>query len=191
MNLNFNGSIFNKFPVMESDRLVFRQFLKKDAKQFFKIRSHPEVMKFMDAIVLKSEDEALTLIKALLMEFKIKRGITWAIVDKKENKLIGTFGFWRIVKNHCYAEIGFSLLPEYWGKGIMLEAFKTLMEYGFNVMNLHRFEANVNPSNSNSIKILEKVGFRKEAHFRENFFFNNTYIDSAIYCLLETDIRNY
>jgi len=191
MNLKIDEKIFRKFPVLECDRLIFRQFNKNDAAPFFKIRSNGQVMKFMDSIFLKSEAEALKLIKTILLDFKEKRGVTWAIVDKKENKIIGTFGFWRLVRQHCFAEIGFSLLPEFWGRGIMTETFETLMEFGFKKIQLHRIEANVNPGNENSIKILERVGFKKEAHFRENYLFNNLYTDSAIYCLLETDVRNY
>jgi [ribosomal protein S5]-alanine N-acetyltransferase len=191
MNTKINEKIFNKFPELESDRLIFSKFAKKDTEQLFKIRSDKQVMKFMDIILLNNPSQAKTLIKSIIKDFNEKRGITWSIVDKDTKKIIGTYGFWRLVRQHNYAEIGFSLLSEYWGKGFMTETFKTLVEFGFNKMQLHRLEANVNPQNENSIKILERVGFRKEAHFRENYLFNNNFTDSAIYCLLETDIRKY
>jgi [ribosomal protein S5]-alanine N-acetyltransferase len=191
MNLKFNETIFNKFPVLETERLVFRQFHKKDGAQLFKIRSNPQVMEFMDAIILKSEDGAKVLLKSFHREFRDKKGVTWAITDKQTNQLIGSFGFWRITKPHNRAEIGYSLLPEYWGKGLMAETFKTLIEFGFNQMQVHSIEANVNPQNQKSIQLLERVGFKKEAHFRENFFYKDKYLDSAIYCLVETDERNY
>jgi [ribosomal protein S5]-alanine N-acetyltransferase len=191
MNLKFNETIFNKFPVLETDRLIFRQFHKNDAAQLFKIRSNPQVMEFMDAIVLKSEADAKVLLKSFHAEFKIKKGITWAIVEKQTNQLIGSFGFWKLFKNHCRAEIGYSLLPEYWGKGLMAETFKALIEFGFNQMQVHSIEANVNPENQKSKQLLERVGFRKEAHFRENFLYKEKFLDSAIYCLVETDVRNY
>jgi [ribosomal protein S5]-alanine N-acetyltransferase len=191
MNLKFNETIFNKFAVLETERLVFRQFHKKDAAQLFKIRSNPQVMEFMDAIIVKSEDGAKVLLKTFHREFRDKKGITWAITDKQTNQLIGSFGYWRLIKPHNRAEIGYSLLPEYWGKGLMAETFKTLIEFGFNQMQVHSIEANVNPQNQKSIQLLERVGFRKEAHFRENFFYKDQYLDSAIYCLIESDERNY
>ncbi len=73
----------------------------------------------------------------------------------------------------------------------MNETFKTLIEFGFNNLQLHSIEANVNPLNQQSIKLLERVGFKKEAHFRQNFFHNGKFMDSFIYCLLESDIRTY
>lgn len=191
MNLRFNENIFLNFPQLESERLIFRQFTKKDAETLFKIRSNPEVMKYMDIIAMKSLPEAKTLIKSFLHDFRNKKGITWAIEVKDEKKMIGSFAFWRIIKNHCRAEFGYSLLPAHWGKGYMEETFRTLIGYAFKNMGIHSLEANVNPGNDRSIRLLERFGFRKEAYFRENFFNNNAFTDSVIYCLLETDDRNY
>lgn len=191
MNLRFNENIFSNFPLLESKRLIYRQVTKKDAGTLFKIRSNPEVMKYMDIIAMKSLPEAKTLIKSFQHDFRHKKGITWAIELKDEKKMIGSFAFWRIIKNHCRAEFGYSLLPEYWGKGYMEESFQTLIGFAFKNMGIHSLEANVNPGNDRSIRLLERFGFRKEAYFRENFFNNNAFTDSVIYCLLETDARNY
>jgi ribosomal-protein-alanine N-acetyltransferase len=59
-----------------------------------------------------------------------------------------------------------------------------VMEYGFGTMKLHSLEANVNPDNKASIKLLERNNFIKEAHFKENYFYDERYLDSAIYSLL-------
>ena len=191
MNLKFNNLVFQKFPIQESERLIFRKFDKKDAPRLYQIRSNPKVMEYMDNISLKSIEEAKFLIKSFKYDFKQQKGISWAITDKQTNLLIGSFAFWRMVKQHCRAEIGYSLLPEYWGKGFMTETFETLIEFGFGKMHLHSIEANVNPQNQNSIKMLERIGFKKEAYFRENYFYLDKFIDSVIYSLLETDQRNY
>ena len=66
----------------------------------------------------------------------------------------------------------------------MKEAMDAVLEYGFKEMKLHSIEANVDPGNQPSIKLLEKKGFIKEAHFKENMFFNGSFLDSAIYSLL-------
>jgi [ribosomal protein S5]-alanine N-acetyltransferase len=191
MNLKFNENIFKNFPELESERLIFRPLNKKDTEQLYLIRSNELVMKYMDAIMINNMKAASVMISFFKYEFKHKNAITWGIVEKQTNKLIGTFAFWRLLKQHCRAEIGYSLTPKYWGNGLMTEAFKTLIEYGFKSMNLHSIEANVNPKNENSIKLLERIGFKKEAYFRENFKYQDKFIDSAIYCLIETDVRKY
>lgn len=69
-------------------------------------------------------------------------------------------------------------------QGIMFEAIQKVTAFGFDSMKLHSIEANINPENMASKKLLEKAGFTKEAHFKENYFFNGRFIDSAIYSLL-------
>ncbi len=191
MNSIINYKQFDKFPILESERLIFRKFEKNDAESLFKIRSNDLVMKYMDSLIHKNKSDSSTLISSILSDFKNRIGINWAIVSKSNNQLVGSFSFWRLIKQHCRAEIGYSMHSNYWGQGIMNETFKTLIEFGFNNLQLHSLEANVNPQNDQSIKLLERVGFKKEAHFRENFLYNGQFIDSLIFCLLETDVRNY
>ena len=71
----------------------------------------------------------------------------------------------------------------------MFEGMIAALKYGFNEMQLHRVEANINPLNIPSQAILEKAGFVKEAHFKENYFYNGYYTDSAIYCLLTKNFK--
>lgn len=111
---------------------------------------------------------------------KKKDGIIGPVPDG----LIGYVGFWKWVREHFRAEVGFALLPAYWCKGIMYEALDAIIKFGFEKMNLHRIEADVNPGNIPSIKLLEKLNFKQEAYYKENIFFNGKFCDSAIYSLL-------
>lgn len=187
MNTRINENIFDKFPVLESDRLIFRSYMESDAAVQFQLRSNEAVMKFMDNDAHQSEAESLSMINWINESYKAKGGINWVIVEKESKQMIGYFGFWRLMKIHVRAEIGYALLPEFWGKGYMTEAANALLKFGFNEMGLHSVEGNVNKLNADSIKLLEKLGFVKEAHFRENYFFNGKFIDSIIYSLLEND----
>jgi [ribosomal protein S5]-alanine N-acetyltransferase len=87
-------------------------------------------------------------------------------------------------KEHYRAEIGYALHPEHQGIGLMQEALNAVLDYGFTVMNLHSVEANVNPNNAASINLLQRNGFMREGMFRENYFYNGKFLDSAIYSLL-------
>ena len=69
----------------------------------------------------------------------------------------------------------------------MQESIKEVIDYGFNVMKLHSIEANVNPDNAASIRLLERNKFKREAYYKENFYFNGKFLDTAIYSLLITD----
>ncbi|MCB9249885.1 MAG: GNAT family N-acetyltransferase [Ignavibacteriales bacterium] len=81
---------------------------------------------------------------------------------KNTSKVIGYIGYWRLVREGVRAEIGYALKPEYWGKGLMSESLLKVIEFGFANFGLHSIEGNVNPENKNSIKILEKFGFKRK-----------------------------
>ena len=103
--------------------------------------------------------------------------------------MIGYFGYWRLIRKHCRGEIGYALHPKVWGNGYMKETLDCLIPFGFNEMNLHSIEANLNPNNGNSERLLQRFGFKKEAYFRENYLFNGKFNDSVIYSLLESDLK--
>ena len=110
--------------------------------------------------------------------------ITWAISLPNDSRLIGTIGFWKIDKDHHRAEIGYMLHPDHQKKRIMQEALSVVLNYGFKTLQLHSVEADVNPANEASKKLLEKIKFVQEAYFRENFYYNGVFMDSAIFSLL-------
>jgi ribosomal-protein-alanine N-acetyltransferase len=76
------------------------------------------------------------------------------------------------------------LLPEYHGKGIIVEAIKETIKYGFEIMNLHSIEAIIDPENLASEKVLQKSGFVKEAHLKENEYYEGRFLDTVIYSIL-------
>jgi len=189
MNTKINDKIFEKFPTLESERLIYREITKNDAKDLFLIRSNESVMNYMDTAKHLTIQDSKKLISAIQKTYKEKKGINWGIIEKSTNIFIGYFGYWRLIIEHCRAEIGYALKPEFWGKGFMSETINHLVNFGFNDLKIHSIEANVNPKNESSKRLLLKYGFRQEAYFRENFIFDNNYIDSIIYSLLENDIR--
>ena len=102
--------------------------------------------------------------------------------------MIGFLGHYRIQPENHRAEIGYMILPQYQGKGYVTEAIKAVMEYGFNQMNLHSIEAVIDPENYASEKVLQKIGFVKEAHILENELYDGKFWDTVIYSMLK---RNY
>lgn len=180
--------IFKSFPEFESERLIFRKILMSDAKEILLIRSNDDVMRFMDVIRFESIADAEKMIRSVEESYNKEDGINWGIVEKHSNNFIGYFGLWRMIPEHCRAEIGYALKPEFWGKGFMYETISRMVRFGFDEIRLHSIEANVNPANEKSKRVLEKIGFKKEAYFRENYLFDGKFLDSIIYSLLEMDL---
>lgn len=180
---------FTPFPQLSTERLLLRKLIDEDAEQFFRLRSNPQVMRHIGKKPMTSIDEAKDFIKMINGLLEENSGITWAM-SLKENpeKMIGTFGLWRIIKEHYRGEIGYMLFPEFWQKGLTKEAMVTVLTYGFQKLNLHSIEGRITPLNTASAKVLEGAGFVKEAYFKEDFFFNGQFEDTAIYSLLS---RNF
>ncbi|MBK5286146.1 MAG: GNAT family N-acetyltransferase [Bacteroidia bacterium] len=180
---------FQPFPVIETARLILRHIEETDVHEVFFLRSDETVMKYINKPLAKSLDDARDFISRVDELEKSNTGINWAISIHGDKKLIGNVSIWRIDAQHHRGEVGYVLHLEHHGKGIMQEAMEAVLDYGFRILKLHSIEANVNPANEASIKLLERNNFICEGYFKENYFFENRFLDTAIYSLL-TPIKN-
>lgn len=176
---------FKPFPIIETNRLVLREITKKDAENFYRLRSNKEAMRFIDKPLAESIDEIKSFIKYIDKKRKDNDAISWGISLKDGGELIGTISFHSIEKENYRAELGYMLLPEYWHKGLISEAIPKVLNFGFNDMKLHSIAANINPNHEVSRKVLEKFKFKKEAYFKENHYFDGKFYDTEIYSLLK------
>ena len=175
------------FPVLTTNRLVLRQLRPTDAEQVFAMRSDPLVMKHVNRPLATAIEEAVALVDLINSMVDANDAVQWAITVKGDDTFIGLIGFWRIVKEHHYGELGYMLVREQWGKGYITEAIRALVPFGFNTLGLHRIEAITRPENAASIRALEKNGFVREAHFKENIFWNGVFHDSLHFGRLAGD----
>ena len=175
---------FSSFPTLRTPRLILREILPEDADALFRIRSDERVMKYLGRPLQKDLSESLQMIANIRQFFANNEALTWAVSLHESPVLIGTIGFWKMDKAHHRAEIGYALNADYWRRGIMDEAMSAAIEYCFKVLDFHSIEANTDPNNEASGRILEKHGFVQEAYFRENFYLNGKFLDSRIYSKL-------
>lgn len=184
--LTFN---FTPFPILETKNLILRRIDDNDLHALFLLRSEKDNVKFLDRDPATSYDEIREMMSRLQAGIDANESISWGMYVKGESELAGNIGFWRVKPEHHRAEIGYSLRKEYWRKGLMSEAMDACLYYGFEQMKLHSVEANVNPNNVASIKLLEKFNFIKEAHFKEDYYYNGNFLDSVIYSLLGRNFK--
>jgi ribosomal-protein-alanine N-acetyltransferase len=175
---------FSPFPNLETERLLLRRVDSNDINEIFALRSNPETMKYIPRPLVKTDEDALEHIAMIDSKIDSNEGINWAITLKGNPKLIGVIGHYRIKPENYRAELGYMLLPEYHGKGIVSEAVKEAVKYGFQVMKLNSLEAIIDPDNHASAKVLEKNGFVKEAHLKEYEFYEGRFLDTVIYSIL-------
>ena len=175
---------FTPFPTLTTPRLILRKITTDDVSELLVIRSDERIMKYIDRPRAKTNEDVIAFINLINNNEKNNDSINWAICLKDDPKLIGNVCFWRIEKENYRAEIGYVLHYDHWQKGIMNEVIKEVIKYGFQEMKLHSIEANINPDNEASAKLLEKNNFVREAYHKENYFFEGKFLDSVIYSLL-------
>jgi ribosomal-protein-alanine N-acetyltransferase len=180
---------FHPFKNLESERLLLREITPDDAQSVLELRGNPETMKYIPRPLAKDLDDALAHITMITDKIADNTGINWAITLKGNPKMLGIIGHYRIQPENYRAEIGYMILPEYQGKGIITEAIKLATAYGFDDMQLHSIEAVIDPENTASESVLIKNGYVKEAYILENEYHGGKFWDTVIYSLLKRNFK--
>lgn len=181
-------SLFDPFPVLETPRLQLRALVPDDFGVIYRLQTDPQVTRYFGRAPMTPE-QVKERIDGVITGVREGAAVRWGLVLRESGELLGTAGFWRWSKDHRFAEVGYEIVPEQWGKGIMTEALRAAIRYGFEVMELHRVEANLDPENAASRRVLEKLGFVREGLFRENWYYNGQFTDTASYGLLRRDFE--
>ena len=180
---------FHPFKNLETERLLLRRVSNDDVNEIMQLRGNPETMKYIPRPLVTNTDEALAHIKMINDKIDANEGINWAITIKGSPKLIGVIGHYRIQPENHRCEIGYMILPQYNGQGIVTEAVKAVLEYGFDDLQMHSIEGVIDPDNIASEKVLLKNGFVKEAHILENELWDGKFWDTVIYSLLKRNFK--
>ena len=176
---------FHPFKNLETERLLLRRLDRNDVLEILELRGNPETMKYIPRPLTKTKEDAIEHIDTIESKIINNEGINWAITLKDNPKLIGLIGLYRIKPEHHRAEIGYMILPEFNGRGIVSESIKMVLDYAFYDLKLHSVEAIIDPANLGSEKVLLKTGFVKEGHFIENEYYEGKFLDAAVYSLLD------
>lgn len=177
-----------EFPQLKTDRLILREMTLGDAEFYFRHFNNDKVVEgscFPGPKTLDAAKEELELY--CIRPFKENRGIRWGIVRKNSNELIGTCGYYDWNKTSRRAEIGYDLDPAHWGQGIMTEALQAVLEYGFEKMGLNRIQAIIDSKNTRSVKLVRRLGFKKEGVLRQRSYFNGQFRDDVCFSLLKEE----
>lgn len=186
---SINEAVFESFPVMETERLVLRAYIVEDAADLHEVRADMHVWIHDAPGPVESLEDVENQIIQVGEKFADKQSVNWAMGLKSTNEMIGYIGFWRLLKEHCRGEIGYAMKKTHWCQGYMAEAFPPVLKFAFEQLNLHSIEANANPGNERSLKLLEGYGFQKEGYRREDYLFNGKFEDTICYGLLEKDLK--
>ena len=140
----------------ETERIMHRAFTLADCDAFYRLNSHPEVMRFTGEPPLQSIDEAQRAITSY-PDFETIGYGRWACVLKDTGAVVGFCGL-KFLPELDEVDVGFRFFPEYWGQGIATETSRACIDFGFDVLKLDRILGLVLSENTASIRVLEKCG---------------------------------
>lgn len=170
-------------PVI-SDRLIIRRIQPEDASAIFEYRSDSDMNKYQGWIPATINDVHHFIANKISPEINLPgTWVQFAIVKKDDHKLIGDIGVHFLTVDEFQVELGCTLNKNYQGKGYATEALKATIGYVFERLGKRRIIASIDPRNQPSIKLFERLGFRKEAHFRESLLLNGEWVDDLVYAL--------
>ena len=173
---------------IETPRLILRPFEVSDLPAALAYLSDPEVLRYLPCEPF-SDEEARVFIEESLDDDS--RGKEFpprlAVVLKDSGVLVGHVSFEVFSSKHRTREIGYVFHRLYQGKGYATEASRALIGYGFRMLNLHRVVATCDPRNPASYGVMEKLGMRREAHFKRDVQIHGQWSDEYFYAILEEE----
>lgn len=174
------------FPTLSTARLLLRQIQPDDIAHIYAGLSHPDVIKYYG---VSYDSLAATSIQMDWYTQLEQRGTGrwWAICAHDTQTFLGAVGFNDWHQEHRKAQIGYWLLPPYWGQGFMHEALVSVCNFGYQTMALHRIAASVEPANTASRRVLAHMGFQYEGTLRQCERKADGFLDLEIHAKLATD----
>jgi RimJ/RimL family protein N-acetyltransferase len=169
-------------------RLLLRSIKLDNADAIFKYRSDPIINQYQEWIPKTIDDVFDFINNRVTQTFDIID--TWyqfVIIIKEKDELIGDIGIHFLDSEKKQVEIGCTLDKNYQGKGYATEALKEMINYLFNELNKHRIVGSIDPRNLKSIELVERLGFRKEAHFKESILIHGEWVDDLVYAILKDE----
>lgn len=154
--------------VLETERLLLREYVEDDAESFYRLNSDPDVMRFTGDDLLVSVEEARAILRDHpISDYRVHGFGRWACILRDSGAAIGFAGLKRLPET-SEVDLGYRFVPSYWGRGLAAEACRAVMQYGFETLMLAEITALVQPENIASVRVLEKcgLGFRENVSYR-------------------------
>ena len=174
----------DRLPTLDATRVRLRWLSDADAEPLYAVFSDPAVMRYWSTPPMRDLGEAQALIAEIHEFFRTQRLFQWGLARCEDDKVIGTCTLFAINPAQGRCEVGYALGHAHWGRGYMHEALTALIGFAFGTLEMRRLEADIDPRNPRSLKLLERLGFRREGLLRERWKINGELQDSVVLGLL-------
>lgn len=175
---------------LETARLILRRFTVDDAADMYQNwASDPEVTKYLTWPCHTSVEATAGLLKKWVQSYEDGSVFQWAIALKETGAVIGSIAAVKLDETIDSVEIGYCMSRRYWGRGIMPEALRVVMNYLFDEALINRIAAIHDVNNPKSGRVMQKAGMLKEGVLRQAGRNNQGVCDLVCYAALRSDPR--
>ena len=157
------------FPELPATRLRLRALDASDADHLYAVFSDPRAMRYWSSPPMTEPAQAAAYIEQIQRWFAGRGGMQWGIEHGSDGRVIGTVTLFLFMPEHHRCEVGFILHPDFWGRGLASEAVARALTYAFDELGMQRIEADVDPRNLASQRMLKRLGFQHEGLMRERW----------------------
>lgn len=178
---------FARLPILQTDRLILRKLTMRDASDMYRYCQDREVARQVLWEAHSSILETRAYLRYILYQYRNGEPGSWGIVLRDTGRVIGTIGYMSYSPDNATVEVGYSLAREQWGKGLMTEALRAVIDESFRTLKLHRIEAMHFTDNPASGRVMEKCGMTHEGHLRERICCKGQFRDVEMWGILRRD----
>ncbi len=173
---------------VETERLVLGSFERGDIDTLQAYRDDPEVARYQswDGMT-RAEANELIARQAGREPGTAGEWYQFAVRLKPDGRLVGDFGLFIDAHDARLGELGFTFDRAYQRRGLATEATQALLRFAFATLGLHRVKAGVDCRNVPAIRLLERLGFRREGHFLQHAWYKGEWCDEYLYALLRSE----
>ena len=176
-----------QLPTLTGEQVRLRWLTDQDVESLFDIFSHEDVVRYWSQPAMSGLDEAKALLQTVNQCFEQRSLFQWGIERLDTDGVIGTCTLAALDPGNRRADLGFALHRRHWGNGFVSDALRTVLRFAFETLNMHRIEADVDPRNDRSIRVLERQGFQREGFLRERWIVNGQIADTLFFGLLRRE----
>lgn len=177
-----------ELPVL-TERLCLRAYRADDLENLFRLRSNPDVVAMLYGEPMTQAEVPEALARHMLPPVLEEDGdeVKFVVERRQDGAYLGNLKLQLLSREHLQGEIGYVFEPRHQGQGYALEAAQKAVDLGFAHFGMHRIQAHCDVRNKGSWRLMEKLGMRREAHFREKEFFKGAWAEDYIYAILERE----
>jgi ribosomal-protein-alanine N-acetyltransferase len=173
--------------VLDAARLRLRPIRAEDAAAVLSLYSDDAVLRYLARPKLGGIEEAREFIERAHVAYDDGTNLQLAIERKDDDAFIGLCLLFRYHRTSRRAEMGYAIAPRHWARGYATEALRALVAHAFGTMGLNRLEADIDPRNGASARVLDRLGFTPEGILRERWIVHGEASDSRMYGLLRRE----